>query len=212
MKTYISIVSLATCGVLLAGCVGSGYKKAGTTSTSLRDEAQSIDNALVPLGTVVSTLSDLVTNPAPDITLQFKKFSAAVDDLDSLANEVTVREAAMREQGAAYFQKWDEELAKIQNDDIQSRSLERKNAVAARFEQVKLSYTQAKTNFVPFMSDVKDIRRALSTDLTAGGIDSVKSLAAKANDKVPALRQSLVSLSTEFKNLGVSLSPATPSP
>jgi hypothetical protein len=210
MKTLISLVSLAAFGVLVAGCVSSGYEKAGNTSTSLREEAQSIDNALGPLDAVVTALSDLVTNPAPDITPQFKKFSAAVSDLESLANEVSSRDAAMREQGAAYFQKWDEELPKIQNDDIQTRSLDRKNTVAARFEKVRLSYARTTANFAPFMSDLKDIRRALATDLTAGGLASVKGLASNANDKVLPLRESLISLSTEFKNLGVSLSPAAP--
>ena len=210
MKTLISLLTLATCGVLIAGCLSSGYKKAGTASTSLRDTAQGIDNALAPLDAVVVALSDLVTNPGPDITLQFRKFSAAVSNLESLANEVSSRELAMREQGAAYFQKWDEELPKIQNNDIQTRSLDRKNAVAARFEKVRISYAQTTANFAPFMSDLKDIRTALATDLTAGGIASVKGLAGQASDRVPPLRESLIRLSTEFKNLGVSLSTATP--
>ena len=210
MKTPISLVSLAACGVLIAGCVTSGYEKAGNTSTSLREAAQGIDNTLGPLDTVVTALSDLVTNPGPDITPQFQKFSAAVSNLESLANEVSSREAAMREQGAAYFQKWDAELAKIQNDDIETRSLDRKNAVAARFERVRVSYAQTTADFAPFMSDLKDIRTALATDLTAGGLASVRGLASKANDKVLPLRESLIRLSTEFKNLGVSISTATP--
>jgi len=210
MKTLMSFVAIAACGVLITGCISPGYEKAGTTSTSLRDAAQGIDNALGPLDTVVAALSDLVTNPGPDITPQFQKFSAAVSNLESLANEVTSREAAMRQQGAAYFQKWDEELAKIQNDDIQTRSLDRKNEVAARFAKVRVSYARTTANFAPFMSDLKDIRTALATDLTAGGLASVKGLASKANDKVLPLRESLISLSTDFKNLGVSLSTATP--
>ena len=210
MKTLISLVAIAACGVLVTGCISTGYEKAGTTSTSLRDAAQGIDNALGPLDAVVAALSDLVTNPGPDITPQFQKYSAAVSNLESLANEVSSREAAMRLQGAAYFQKWDEELAKIQNDDIQTRSLDRKNEVAARFAKVRVSYAQTTANFAPFMSDLKDIRTALATDLTAGGLASVKGLASKANDKVLPLRESLISLSTDFKNLGVSLSTATP--
>jgi hypothetical protein len=210
MKTLISLVSLAACGALIVGCVSSGYDKAGSTSTSLREAAQGIDNTLGPLDAVVATLSDLETNPGPDITPQFQKFSAAVSNLESLANEVKSREAAMREQGAAYFQKWDEELAKIQNDNIQTRSLDRKNAVAAQFEKLRLSYSQTTANFAPFMSDIKDVRTALSTDLTAGGLASVKSLVSQAKDAALPLRESLIRLSAQFRSLGVSISPATP--
>jgi hypothetical protein len=210
MKTLISLVSLAACGALIAGCASTGFEKAGATSTSLREAARDVDNTLVPLDNVVATLSDLVTNPEPDITLQFQKFNTALDNLELQANKVSSREAAMRHQGAAYFQKWDEELAKIQNDNIQTRSLDRKNAVAAQFEEVRLSYAQTSANFTPFLSDLKDIRTALSMDLTAGGLASVKGLASKANDKVLPLRESLVRLSAEFRKLGVSISTATP--
>jgi predicted nucleic acid-binding Zn-ribbon protein len=210
MKTLISLVSLAACGAFIVGCASTGFEKAGTTSTSLREAARDVDNTLVPLDNVVATLSDLVTNPGPDITPQYQKFNAAVSNLESLANEVKSREAAMREQGAAYFQKWDEELAKIQNDNIQTRSLDRKNSVAAQFEKVRLSYSQTSADFAPFMSDIKDIRTALSTDLTAGGLASVKGLASQANDAAKPLRESLIRLSAEFRKLGVSISTTTP--
>lgn len=210
MKTLISLVALAAGGVLISGCASSGYEKAGSTSTSLQEAAQGIDNALVPLDDVVAALSDLVKNPGPDLTPQFQKYSSAVSKLESLENEVSSRAAAMQAQGAAYFQKWNEELAKIQNDDIQTRSLERKNAVAARFERVRASYVETTADFAPFMSDLKDIRTALATDLTAGGLASVRGLASKADDKALPLRKSLMRLSAEFKNLGLSLSAATP--
>jgi hypothetical protein len=60
------------------------------------------------------------------------------------------------------------------------------------------------------MSDIKDIRTALSTDLTAGGLASVKGLASQANDAAKPLRESLIRLSAEFRKLGVSISTTTP--
>jgi hypothetical protein len=209
MKTFTSLVALAGFGALMAGCAATGYEKAGSTSTSLQEAAQGIDNTLAPIDAVVTALSNLVNQPGSDITPQFQKFGAAVSTLESLANEVISRTAAMQVQGAAYFQKWDEELAKIQNVEIQNRSMDRKNAVAERFERVRGGYVQTTAAFAPFMSDLKDIRTALATDLTAGGLASVKGLATKAQEKVWPLRESLVRLSAEFKNLGVSLSATT---
>lgn len=210
MKPFIPLAVLAGVLLLHAGCASSGYEKAGKTSTTLQETARGIDHSLMPLDKAVATLSDLVNNPHPDVTPQFKKYSEAVSKLESLADDVRTRATAMREQGAAYFKVWDQELAKIQNEDIHSRSMERKNAVAARFDKVRFSYTQASTEFAPFMADLKDIRRALATDLTSGGIASVKDLASKAHSKVPPLRASLIDLSTDFKSLGVSLSSKTP--
>ncbi len=210
MKPLIPLATIAASLLLVAGCASSGYQKAGKTSTSLREAAQGIDHALVPLDNVVVTLADLVNNPNPDITPQFKKYSAAVSKLESLSDDVSDHATAMRAQGTAYFKNWDLELAKIQNEDIHSRSLDRKNTVAAQFECVRVSYAKTSTEFAPFMSDLKDIRTALATDLTSGGIASVKSLSLKANEKVQPLRESLIGLSTDFKSLGVAMSSATP--
>lgn len=210
MKKLISLAAFAIGFGLILGCASSGYKKADNTSTSLQEAAQSIDSALGPLDNAVAALSDLIKHPNPDITTQFQKFSSSVSRLELLQKELNTRTADMQAQGADYFQKWDEELAKIQNNNIQMSSLERKNAVAARFERVHASYVQTTSDFAPFMSNLKDIRTALSTDLTAGGLDSVRALANAADDKATPLRASLTNLSTEFKNLGMSLSSSVP--
>ncbi len=210
MKTITALLTVTALSGLIVGCASTGYEKAGTTSTSLQAAAQGVDHALIPLESVVVTLADLVNNPGPDMTPQFQKFSLAVDQLSASANEVGSRTTAMQSQGEAYFQKWDQELAKIQNDDIQTRSLDRKNAVAARFQQVRVSYGKTDAAFAPFMSDLKDIRTALATDLTAGGLASVKGLAGKANAKAATLRESLIHLSADFRKLGVALSASTP--
>ena len=60
------------------------------------------------------------------------------------------------------------------------------------------------------MSDLKDIRTALATDLTSAGLDSVKSVVKKANDDAPPVRESLGKLSADFKDLGISLTTSTP--
>ncbi len=210
MKPFLPLAVLAASLPLFAGCASSGYQKAGKTSTSLQATAHGIDHALVPLDNVVAALSDLVNNPQPDITPQFKKYSTAVNKLESLADDVRDHATGMRAQGAAYFKNWDLELAKIQNEDIHSRSLDRKNTVAAQFERVRVSYARTTTEFTPFMSDLKDIRTALATDLTAGGLTSIKGLSTRANEKVLPLRESLIGLSTDFRSLGVALSTATP--
>ena len=133
-----------------------------------------------------------------------------MNKLDSLANDVNEQASAMQSQGADYFRTWDEELAKIQNEDIRARSNDRKIAVAASFDKVRVSYVKTKAAFVPFMSDIKDIRTSLATDLTAGGLASIKSTANKANENVTPLRESLTNLEADFKALGIALSSANP--
>lgn len=210
MKTLRSFLALAASAVLLTGCATSGYQKADHTSSSLQAAAQGIDQTLIPLDEVVSTMAALMKAPSPNLTAQFQSFDRAVTSLESRANEVKSRTKSMQDEGEAYFVKWDKELAKIQNDSIQARSQERKQAVAARFEQVRVSHVATAAEFAPFMADLNDIRRVLATDLTPGGLDSVRKLAGKVDDRVGSVRQSLVRLSEEFKKLGGAISAGSP--
>ena len=135
MKKLTPLITLVAVVVLIAGCATSGHDRADRAATSLNKAAQDIDKGSVQLDAVLAALSDLVSNPGTNIEPQFKKFSTSVSKLESLADDVSGHATAMQAQGAAYFHKWDGELAKIQNEDIHARSMERKNAVAARFDK-----------------------------------------------------------------------------
>ncbi len=210
MQKTISLVSLAASAALLAACASTGYQKAGQASTSLQQAAQGLDDSLIPFDAVLVALSDLVNNPAPDITPQFQKYSSAVTTLETQANITKGHATAMQDEGVAYFRNWNDELATIQNDQIRTRSLDRKIVVAAQFEKARSDYVQASAEFDPFLADLKDIRTALATDLTAGGLDSVSGQARDASRNGIPVRASLVSVSQEFKQLGATLSSATP--
>ena len=210
-SNYISLSVFIAVTAFTAGCSSSpssskNYHKAGKTSTSLQETAVSIDKGEVQIDAVLVALSDLVNNPGSDLKPQFKQFEASVDKLSALAKDVREQAAAMQAKGAAYFQQWDADLATIQDEDIRSRSTERKNAVAARFDRVRSSYAVTNAAFVPFMSRLTDVRTALTTDLTSGGLGSIRGAADQAKADAVPLRNALRQLSSDFKYLGLSLS------
>jgi hypothetical protein len=210
MKKLISHVALIAFAALLGACASSGYKQADKMAVSLQEAAQGIDETLAPFDAALIALSDLVNNPGTDMAPQFQSYSAAVNRLDAQAQVASGQAEAMRLEGLAYFQKWNEERAEIQDGPLRIRSFDRKIAVGTQFEDVWSSYAESKSEFDPFMSDLKDIRTALGTDLTHGGLDSIRSLANKANSTGRPLRESLVRLSEQLKNFGADLSSASP--
>jgi len=60
--------------------------------------------------------------------------------------------------------------------------------------------------FKPLMSDLRDVQKYLGTDLTQGGISSVKDTVIKANAEASTVKESVNSLAAKFNSLGVSLS------
>jgi hypothetical protein len=209
MKTLKHTLCVFVAGALISGCASKSYEKASTTSSSLERAAQSIDKGIAQIDTVLLTLTNLVTNPGANLESHYKQFVASVDALESVSKDVAAKARDMQASGAEYFQRWDEDLAKIQNEDIRSRSTERRKAVSARFDSVKTNYQQASNAFTPFMSNLKDIRTALGADLTAGGIDAIQDVVKKAYADAVPLREALQKLSTDFRELGVSLATST---
>jgi hypothetical protein len=212
MKTVKRTIVLAIAAALISGCSSPSYEKAASTSTSLQRAAEVIDKSSVQVDMVLSALSELVTTPGADLETQFQTYTSLMKGLQSLSESVGEKADEMQTAGAAYFQKWDEDLAKIHNEDIRARSTERKNDVSARFERVRVSYQEASAHFAPFISDLKDVHTALGADLTAGGLASIKDVLDKANRDAVPLRESLAKLSKEFRELGVSLAATTPQP
>ena len=66
-------------------------------------------------------------------------------------------------------------------DAIRERSEARKAEVFKHFEQVKRRYSEAQSTMQPLIAYLKDIRKALSTDLTPEGLKAMKGASENAN-------------------------------
>lgn len=214
MKTINSIkfvISFAVAVMLaaLVGCASKGnYAKGSAAGQGLNEAAEKITVGQTKIDTTLTTLNDLVSSSQGELEPKFKKFNTAVKDLEGSANNVKESVAEMRAKGNEYFKAWDEQAAAIKNEDIKARSAERKKEMQKKFTDIKRSYILAGDAFRPFLADLKDIQTALGTDLTMGGLASVKGAAEKANKNAVPLKASIAELATHFKDVGAAMSAA----
>jgi hypothetical protein len=207
-----SLLAGAVAVALLAGCASSSnYQTGASAGAGLEDSASKINQGIAKIDATTIALNDLVNNPV-NLADQFKKFSAAVSDLDAATKDVAAKVQAMRDKGNAYFAQWDKETAMINNEDIKNRSAARKAEMVQKFTDIKKSYVEAQDQFKPFLSDLKDIQTALSTDLTPGGIDAIKESANKVITEASSLKSTMTTLAGQFRDLGVAMSAAAPKP
>lgn len=211
MKTTTSLaLSLITLSLLMSGCASNrNYKKAEHTSNSLENTAKVIHQSHLQVGVVTKTLGDLVESPKSNIQPQFVKFDAELTKLTSLATHMNEQSASIQTEGKDYFKSWDEDLTRINNEDIRSRSTERKHIMAASFEKVRINYEKAKGDLARFLSDLKDIRTALASDLTAGGLESVKETTEDSEYQAQQLQKVLKRMENDFQDLSASMSTTT---
>ncbi len=208
-KAALIAVGILATAIIVAGCSSSGYQKGAATGASLQKASQRIANTQMQLDGALSALTDLTSNPGADLLPQFKSFTVAVSRLTKSSESLSAASAKIQTLGQAYFEKWDQQAATIQNEDIRSRSVARKAEVSERFDRIRANYEKARTSFTPLISDLNDIQRALSTDLTADGIKAVAPLATKANQSAQPLHESLGKLAEDFSALGTAMSQNT---
>ncbi|MGO8836904.1 MAG: DUF2959 family protein [Limisphaerales bacterium] len=206
----LQLIACATAAVLLSGCASKGYDKSAATGTALQTTAAQIYQGNAQLTLVMASLNNLVERPQADLRPQFDKFTADLNQLQSLASDVNDKATDMQAKGQDYFKDWNEQLALIKNEDVRTRSAKRAKEVETKFIALNGSYQEAKTAFKPFMADLQDIKTALGNDLTPAGIDAIKKTVAKANKEAKPLKKTIKKLGDDFKSLGVSMSPTTP--
>jgi chromosome segregation ATPase len=208
----ISSLALVALVAWLTGCALHNYDAGMATGKSLQESADKIAAGQGKIDVTLASLNDLVNNPQPDLRPQYSKFSDNVDDLDSSAKDVKDTVTTMRERGKKFIAQWEEQSAQIQNENIRNLSSQRKQEVADKLMAVKTSYAKAEMAFKPLMSDLRDIQKYLSTDLTTGGIAAIKPTAAKVSTDADNLKGPLADLTSQFKDLGVSMSAVKPQP
>ncbi|HXJ71824.1 MAG TPA: DUF2959 family protein, partial [Candidatus Dormibacteraeota bacterium] len=107
----------------------------------------------------------------------------------------------MRERGQAYFQQWEAQLGSVKNEEIRKLAQERRAKLQETFGNIKTVAQDATQAFPPYLSNLKDLRTALGTDLTVQGIDAAKPIIQKTKTSGIELQKHLDSLVAELNSV-----------
>ncbi|MGD0258781.1 MAG: DUF2959 family protein [Verrucomicrobiota bacterium] len=212
-SNYVRIVSLAAttvaAAVLLTGCgTLAGYKQADKTGVGIAEFRDEIVKGKTAIDNTVVALDQIAASANTDPRKAFEQFSKAVDNLESIANKAKKRGEDMREQGQAYFKQWEEQMAEVKNPEIRKLAEERKAKLQESFASIR-NYTEPlKAQFDPWMSDLKDLQKYLSNDLTIAGVDAAKGQFAKTRADGVEVQKSMDGLVAELNTIAAALTPA----
>ena len=212
IRTFINTLALAAVAGMLAGCATSGYEQGEKTATSLQQTASEIELAKGQVQNSLDALNSLMQKPGADLRPQYKTFSSSVSAIVATASRMSAKADAMKASGQAYSELWDANIATIQNPDIRSSSAARKKSVMDSLAVVQSSYQTTMSKFNPFLSNLQDIDKALSADLTPGGLDAMKDIAKQANSNGTDLIASLNTLGSDCRDLAGKMSTVSVKP
>jgi hypothetical protein len=206
------VIQVFTCVALLSvcSCASTNYKKADAASESLQKAGRQIQAESYTIDLTLAALDDLVNKPAADLKPQFERFNASLDRLVAASNRAQKAADTAHKKSADYFENWDKQTADIKFDAVRDQSVSRKTQVSNEFSTLDQRYSENQAVMEPLISYLQDIRTALSTDLTAGGIQSVKPLADNAQQNARKVQAALARLSNELTASGARMSSVIP--
>ena len=154
----------------------------------------------------MTALNDLVDKPATDLKPQFQSFSTALDQLVAATRQGGAAGSRLERSNTVYLAAWSKQLTTITNADVRSRSEARKAEVNKQYDATHNQYAQAQGSLWSLVEYLQDIRKALSTDLTAGGLEAAKPLVRTARTDAGKVQTALTQARTNLMALGAAMS------
>jgi len=205
MKTsnqiILTLTALATV-LVLSGCASSsGYSQADKTGKGIADFRDEVVNLKKAVDGALANLTLTTETAATDPRKAYEAFAKSVNEVESARARAGKRAADMKAAGEAYFKQWQEQLATIENPDIRELAEARKAKLNETFKKLGPLLQQAKADFDPFASDLRDLRSFLGQDLTVTGVDSARKIIEKTRTNGVKLQKSLDDLIAEMNTV-----------
>ena len=128
------------------------------------------------------------------------------------AGKIRKRGQDMRTQGEAYFAEWQKELAQVKNPEIQKLASERQARLKESFDNIRNVAEPLRTQFDPWLSDLKDLQKYLGNDLTISGVDAAKGLFKTTREQGTKVQKSMDALVAELNTVAATITAAKMQP
>jgi hypothetical protein len=200
-KHILPILGLVT--LLASGAQASQEQLAA----SIKDARGEATRASEQLKTTLDTLTALTRQKEGDLRPAFTAFTAEIPKTQAAAKWTRTYVEWMAGDGQRYFDGWQKTIDGVANESLRKKAQKRLETVRKSYDKVGVSMKSAGEKFQPFLSDLADIQKTLASDLTAGGIKSVKGTVSDANFRYPGVRNAINGALKEMDKMQNALSP-----
>jgi len=195
---------LLACGVCaliaggLGGCSTAGYTKGNAAAHSLERAAAEVQVQSQNLEKTMRSLKALVNEPETDLRKPFRRFSRDLERFAASVQRVNATGREMEQRHAAYLQTWNQQIDVMDYQRLRDVSQARWLEVSNRFDRLDQRYLQNQEVVGPVISYLNDIRLALSTDLTSGGLQAIRGTVENADANAAKVQAALSALTREL--------------
>lgn len=187
---FVSLILLATTA-FLGGCASTGMKRSEKTSSSIKHVDTEIREFMVQIDVTSASLNSLVTGSTSNPKKHFETYTKDVAKFEKEGNQVTRRLDEMKLNSREYFEEWEKTGDKFTNTEIRELSEERRSKLAGIYDRVPAANAGVKGSYNAALTNLKEIQKYLSNDLTPQGIEGVTPVAQKSLQDLDNLKESL---------------------
>lgn len=185
MKLFIkprvlSCAIILGAGLLQTGCVTTGIQRSTNTRITMGAVEQDYKEAVIHLDATGDSMEILVKMNEPDEKKAFDNYSANVRKMRDAEKRLFEHADKMRVQQREYFEEWRMQGNTYTNPRIQSLSEQRRVDLSDSFVKITEASVGVKGAFKAYMTDIEEIRKYLSTDLTPKGVEAITPTIQKA--------------------------------
>ena len=177
-------------------------------ASSIRDARAETARTADQLKATLAVLTGLTKQKQGDLRPAYDAFAAEIPRTEAAAASTRTRARWMSTDGLKYFTEWQGTINSISNKSLQKKAQKRMDKVKASYDKVEASLLLAGDKFTPFLSDLTDIQKILSTDVTAGGVNAIKGTVKSANWNHRYVDNAIKSAIKEMDRMEKSLSSA----
>jgi myosin heavy subunit len=175
----------------MGGCATTGMDRSLKTSNSIRDVDSEIRKMAAQIDVTAVSLDSLVNTGNPDLKKSFNTYSDNLDKLESEGKRVLKRLEEMKSHSKEYFEEWEKQGDAFTNSEIRELSEQRRSKLAEVYAQVPAAGAGIKGSYHAYLTDLKEIQKYLSNDLTPKGIEGITPVANKSVQNLDVLKRSL---------------------
>jgi hypothetical protein len=200
-KQIFFTIGLAT---LLASATQASQEQ---LAASMKDTRVEAGQTRSQLAATLASLTALTKQEKGDLRPAYEAFTAELPKTEAAAAATRARGAWMQGDGLKYFEGWQKTISSINNESLRKKSQKRLDDVKKSYAKVTDHFKAATEKFKPFLADLSDIQKVLSTDLTASGVKGLRSTVSDANSRFRAVNGTINDALDEMRKLETSLSP-----
>lgn len=179
--------------LLSAGCATkSGQARQVTWAmTSMRATREELPKARGQVDEVLGAMDQLRGAPAGSLPWDYRVFTDQVAQMVRQSGAVRRLTSRMLAQWRQYLAYWESQIGRLSPPELRAGAAERRQIVLQNYERLREAAGAMEQAFPPFLTQLCDIRKSLSLDLTPPGVQVAQPAFEDAHGTGAVLKQTI---------------------